>query len=536
MLRGWPVKLLKMFQGDESATQAINEFRSDAQRFDHLAARHQARDPARSIYERSIFHLVAVQQVRRALELSDWQSTPALKSFLESRFRCLLQSQVVEDGFNTCRRLETKNLNHSATPTAMYAALTRERIVASRHKFEEVSPQPGDKPSGRGASVPKDMFCAQSDKTFPQLAQVTGTKQSPSWHTSSAPNACNQWADLELLQLVRSLEQSEKWQCVEHRWLITLCDAPILLKRNLGEQDSQFDDVWYFVLPHTSDSACLAVVAQERYLADDPSAKYFEPKWEAGPVYITMTDLESWVAVAYEWWSPARQWVEWRDCRFYGPAMFEGIRAVPQGAALPLLELACKHAFWNMSQSQLRRLAGFLGVDGVSSKNSLMEVLLALIMHVMSIGEAAALEHIPSRNSACAASEDICAIEVLGFEEGLDLLTMDEKDAVVAEQKAARTSTESLRQLRQHFQERLAVHNKKKSRRGPARSLKCLTARCRKAPQRNLYLPAAASGETKCREVGADISRPIGGCPPDGPCMANEGPSFSCSGDCGSSI
>lgn len=88
LLRGWPVKVLKMLGGDEAATQAIDEFRSDAQRFDHLAARRQACDPVRAIYERSPFHLVATQQVRQALELSGWRSTPALTSFLESLFRC----------------------------------------------------------------------------------------------------------------------------------------------------------------------------------------------------------------------------------------------------------------------------------------------------------------------------------------------------------------------------------------------------------------------------------------------------------------
>lgn len=247
-----------------------------------------------------------------------------------------------------------------------------------------------------------------------------------------------------------------------------MCDAPILLKRQLGEQDSQFDDVWYFVLPHTSDSACLSVAAQERYLADDTSAKCFEPKWEAGPVFITMTDLGSWAAMAYEWWSPTRQWVDWQSCRPFGPAIFKGIRAVMQGSALPLFELACTHAFWNMSASQLRRLGGFLGVEGVSSKSSLLESLLSLIMHVISIDRAAALEYIPKRISTGAANEDACAIEVLGFVQGLGLLMKDKKDVVVAEQKAARSSGESLRQLRPDSQECLASV-RKKSRRGPAR-------------------------------------------------------------------
>lgn len=70
-----------------------------------------------------MFRLVSVQQAVSYLEAQEWKADARLTSWVLRKHTALLQSQIAQDEFNVCRRVETMNLNKVAKPGALYAAV-----------------------------------------------------------------------------------------------------------------------------------------------------------------------------------------------------------------------------------------------------------------------------------------------------------------------------------------------------------------------------------------------------------------------------
>lgn len=433
-LRGWPAGLLLIFEGNSQAEVAIKLFRSDYERFLHLEDRVRAGEPLDDMLARSCFQTLPVQQVLRHLETSQWRVTPALEAFLAQKYRCFLQSQLAEDAFNTLRRLETSSLNKQTRAPALFAALTRDRLLEMRHNFLEVNPPEFEKPFGKGhATLPKDMFKASVAQNDPPIRDCQGFASKTPWYTCS-PNAYGtQFSDLSLLQEFRALEGHDSWSDVQHAWLGCLFNSPILVKRT--DDEGEHDDSWYFTVGDTPGSACLLIPAEERYLGDDADASYFVPKVGSTMRSVAVTNPAKWVARSYKWRSPAWQCVNFPHLRCYTKAIFEGVRAFPDSSPIPLLKLCARNAFFSVPVVLMRKIANHLQVPGITASSSLFETTWCLCSHILGRQPEDILPTVAQRMATMMVRQAPCAVECLGMDEGMQLLDRDEEKAMRDAQK-----------------------------------------------------------------------------------------------------
>ena len=294
--------------------------------------------PLKDVVKRSIFHTVSVQQVLFCLMENDWKPDEKLQDFLVMKYRCFFQSQLAEDGFNTARRLESKNLNGQARGPAVFHALIRDRIMAGRHHYTEVQP-PLSKPLGRNVSLPGSFYTVplKLGEGRAPLDNVQGFQQTPKWYTCNPNRYCLQYADLAMLEIFGDLQGSDEWNDIEDRWLGCFLDAPILVRRK--DRRTIEPTQWCFALGDLSGSASLVWPVAERVLADDPTARYFVPEPTNELHWMCITKLHDYEEMSYEWRAPAWQWSTFKNLQVYGPNIFMVVRAFPTSDASPLMQL-----------------------------------------------------------------------------------------------------------------------------------------------------------------------------------------------------
>lgn len=196
---------------------------------------------------RSLFELRVVQQLVRVLETNDWALTSAVQEFAKLHSKKLYSSQAAEDGFNCCRRVETKSLNHRAPPGSLYSHLAQEGILRRRHDFKEVVADACSEFQA-SASLPVDTFePAIEPTTDPPIQKIVGNASTPSWWTSKATTLSSPTADLVLLRSASSGECD--WNDVPKHWLSCLLDIPsLIVRRKSPPLDPSFSDSWFFSL------------------------------------------------------------------------------------------------------------------------------------------------------------------------------------------------------------------------------------------------------------------------------------------------
>jgi hypothetical protein len=88
-----------------------------------------------------------------------------------------------------------------------------------------------------------------------------------------------------------------------------------------------------------------------------------------------------------------------------------------------------------------------LGIEAVSNKSTLFEVLWELTRHVAKTDEEETLSLVSPRMAAMSGKADACVAECLGLQEGIDLLDRDEEQEVKQQQKHMQADVECARAL-----------------------------------------------------------------------------------------
>lgn len=106
ILRSWPHRALRILDGGPAADETIHQLRRDYEVYCDLRRIAGSGNPrAATLEKRSVFRLVAVQQIVTALEQGNggrdtWAASPAFRQWLTRKSMRLQSSLMCEDTFN----------------------------------------------------------------------------------------------------------------------------------------------------------------------------------------------------------------------------------------------------------------------------------------------------------------------------------------------------------------------------------------------------------------------------------------------------
>lgn len=272
LLEGWPQRAVLWLT--DAGEKEVAAFLSDAARFDALEARVLAGDRDLSpLYERSVFRLIPVKQLRSALSESGGKLTDDLKAFLRMKFARFMQSQVPEDGFNLCRRVETLSQNMRAPVHTLCNNMFTDGQLAKRHRFGEVQATYTTKRVGM-SKLPPDAFRCKGgfdDGDLPYGSIASNSSSTPWWKCRS-----EQWpsvyCDLVLMRMLPDLhkDEAEAFAKLSDRWLSCLLRGSHVVRRISKPIAAELPEAWFFALGHDMDSACLLWPATTQELPGCP--------------------------------------------------------------------------------------------------------------------------------------------------------------------------------------------------------------------------------------------------------------------------
>ena len=151
---------------------------------------------AKSIYDRSPFHLPPVQQLVQIAILSSWVLTEEFKTWVVARFRRILQSQIAEDGFQREKVAARKQLNRTGREHLAYNTLIKSDLAEVVHKYK--NPIPLSDTIGRNAQLDTTLFRPVSSNLSVKPKGLVSYTQKTSWHSPSATGLPVQEIDLDL--------------------------------------------------------------------------------------------------------------------------------------------------------------------------------------------------------------------------------------------------------------------------------------------------------------------------------------------------
>lgn len=142
---------------------------------------------AKKLCERSIFHLLPVQQVVMAFEQSGWELDEAVTQLILSRSRRLLGTQIVEDGFKRQSRKQDLQANKRMRLSKVYKVLIERKVLGQFHGFDEVTPTPME--LSMQANLPSNAYVSPLKQSV-NLRGIIGHNQSPKWYSARPMDQC----------------------------------------------------------------------------------------------------------------------------------------------------------------------------------------------------------------------------------------------------------------------------------------------------------------------------------------------------------
>ena len=414
---------------------------------------------------RSIFELRSVLQLVKVLESTGWTITEEVKAFTKLRQRKLYSSQVAEDGFNTCKRVETKSLNHRAPPSTLYAHLAGEGVLRKRHHFNELVADMSHN-YDRSSALPEETFVPGFDEAKdPPFRKIVGGGSTTPWYSCKSTEWNAPYADLALLRAAVLGDIS--WDDVPKAWMSCLLDAPrLLVRRKLQPLDARHADRWYFSLGSALGESAILWPADRNAFKGDATSTYFVPGECDKLILASVVDLSQWEAWSFEWLSPLSQWEKFESCR--RTADFNAVRAFPTTIEHDSLKnVAAKEAFWNMSVKTLKMLAAELKVPDREHAQKTFDLLFLLVQFVLKTTHDETLKIVSKRMATMQGLARSSVAEILALDEGLELCAKHEVEEIRHEQRKVKSLNNESDDFVADF--RLA---RQKSSEGPGKKMK----------------------------------------------------------------
>jgi hypothetical protein len=236
--------------------------------------------------------------------------------------------------------------------------------------FEEVRWESISAPRGEHAQGADGLYTPKP-KNCPKLYRdVMSPAQNPPWHSPSPQMEVQQVLDLQLC-LLHEEKLTARWGECKLLWMCLLLRGPLLVRSR--SEDGPLN-AWYFCLGELAGRGAVAWPALEvstglykGYMVK-ASASMEDVQW------IFTHDIKELEVMSYEWRCPAYAHHAGLQC--------PGAVAVPVHAG-PVLEVAARHAFWNLQVTALRQIGALDSINVDLKGKQLFEVLHCLVRKIL---------------------------------------------------------------------------------------------------------------------------------------------------------
>lgn len=432
-LMGWTTKSVFFSEDSDRSRGIAQQIKRSFQDFEKFEEQAQARKiGCKSIVNRSLFMTPHLQQVVAMLQSTNFSITPRLQQWSLGRWRILMHSQLVEDGFNREKIAARKSQVHRLGREQLAHFALLESGVFAVHKLEQLEPRTED--VGRSEVVDDRFFQPRISEMSIEVPNLVSHSQSPPWYSPQGPRLHLGYADIPMM---REIVRENNFEALRTMWLGALLNIShmMIVQKVVGNVGV---GSWCLPLQHCTDSGVLVWPVQLTRAGQSEVLEWRNDNAE--PIFIQVFELESWQGRHIEAVSPMGQFAnKYADFRSVG---FGCVRVAVATPARGLLRCAAEKGFWRLPVTFLRKLSEHIGVHHHSG-SSTFEILFRLVQHCGEFDEDPALDIIADRlGSGTGDGADFGYDDILELDEAAACLDPNDKQDVAdckkkAMQKAA---------------------------------------------------------------------------------------------------
>ena len=239
-MRGWPAQSCLLGHKDpEQRAMTIDTLKAD---FDSY---NQCKAEAPNFFGRkkmSVFETRSAQQVVKIMEAEDWKDTNATQEWAHRKYSSMIQTQIIEDGFQRERKKENTSAAKSFNEHTAWHTLIKKKVLAKVHKFKNF-PLPFLR-RGVKKKVKQTLYRPSPRNASCALRDIqTGSTQGAAWWTCTSSSWNAPFAHLVMQEYcVKDPAWPKRIQQVSVSWLCCVFQSPLMLIRKKGTVQ------WHFAL------------------------------------------------------------------------------------------------------------------------------------------------------------------------------------------------------------------------------------------------------------------------------------------------
>jgi hypothetical protein len=369
----------------------------------------------------------------------------------------VISSLWSEDAANHAKNSKlVKAKQRFRAPQRCMAAILAKKVTDSIHRYDPVVVDSGI--PERCVRLGQDAFIAsESTCSLEHVAEIASTKQKTPWYSTGAVDLGVLHADLESF---REAKRRNSQLPMEEEWLGRLCSWKhhLVMRRRTDHAGP-----WYFPLHSWSHTSVLCWPAKCHTFNGYHDKFYFLPSDEViEPTFLSVWDVDEWVACAYNWRSPLWQMV---NVPLSWSSVYPCCRAVAEKLPCSLLKLASDHGFWRLEKSYLTLICKRFKC-ALPAGASLLQTLLTMVMHFSKLTIDKAFDVIRFRLADGDESLRFCA-ELAQLDDVDDCLDRFDKQAFAKQQEKAETQVDDHNNFKSEFFARVEDIRKEADKAGP---------------------------------------------------------------------
>lgn len=453
MLRGWPNRccLMLQWQPEGFSRRDTSQLKQDYDNWERLKSEENA-GPCSFLLERSIFSLRCVEQVVGMMKLDRWEMGLHTNEVLLRKAQRLVQTQVVEDGFNRMRRVEQKKHNRVSRTSELYKCLVERKVLNVVHHFETIKPR-----EARLTAAPRLPANAYQPKAdiWPRLKEIIGYNQKTSWWSGGPGGHHLPYCDLELAKFVceRNLEN-----IADRAWLGCLLHSERLMVRSVAPDGGRGQ--WMLSFGNCGGSAAICWPMEAVAMPGVDFVRCYLPvkvdKFDELP-WVTVVDEEAWETMPFAWQPMLKLWSLYPELR---GSRFSGIFALPTAAPAPMVVTAARGAFWDLPRVTLARLAKHLQLP-CDEHEPIFDFCFNMVKQILGVSDKEALEIMSSRLARTAQAQNAGVDAFLQIDEMCNMLNQEDRREITSEKAELKKKQEVHAEFKSAYKKkRLAVSGK----------------------------------------------------------------------------
>ena len=397
-LFGWPYQLsVLVLKEPAKDDQCLASLKDVVAAFEAAKLQKQNKTLGR-IFTESILEQSVNKMAISIAAQANYEPTAMLREIASTVARSL-PTQLVEDGFNSCRDHETRvSKSGESRSAAVWAKLISDSVISSKHDFREVDPRGAPIDKGprvrtrlRGLHTP-----VWKDASMPKLKEIVGPSQRPSWPTCNADSWTTRFTDLLAIQ---EAHRRGVWTKLEDAWLCGLLVPGILVK---GPGMTEFVLSLGFVGGTAAMGWPVKDIGDRVVIEQDMSQDKLVP--------LVVWDLHEWTGIQVQAVSPLRQIMKGKGNT--------GIKLAKVSKSVNVLTLAARSCFWKLSATWLKKLAEHLEL--AAPDKTLGGRLASLANNILKPSDGELLRILQMR--VCNTDRDAAVMSLVGNEELADAM------------------------------------------------------------------------------------------------------------------